>query len=281
VLIGAEHEELRSASSAAAASGVSASDAAFATYAGRFGASVNVDAGLRYERDDRYGASTTGRFGAAWRAWRGGKLRAATGTAYKAPTIDETSGGGFTGPNAHLKPETSREWEVGAAQGLWGGRVRLEVDYFDRDTQDLIEFGFPSYVNAPGRTRARGVELSASASLARFDVSANYTHENQTLLRIPRDEAAVDVSWRASARGALGAALVWTGEKSDINTGPFPATPVTLAAWTRVDLRAAWRLSGQVEIYGRVENAGDARYEELFGYGVPGRTFYAGVRVRM
>ncbi len=34
-----------------------------------------------------------------------------------------------------------------------------------------------------------------------------------------------------------------------------------------------------VELQARMLNVFDARYEEVFGYPAPGRTFYAGVRV--
>ena len=39
------------------------------------------------------------------------------------------------------------------------------------------------------------------------------------------------------------------------------------------------RLSGPVELFGRVSNLFDARYQDVFGYRTEGRGIYAGVRL--
>jgi vitamin B12 transporter len=46
-------------------------------------------------------------------------------------------------------------------------------------------------------------------------------------------------------------------------------------------LRASFALSRRIEVYGRVENLFDERYQTVRTYGTPGRSAYAGVRVRM
>ena len=52
-----------------------------------------------------------------------------------------------------------------------------------------------------------------------------------------------------------------------------------LDPYTKFDLLASYKLNETVTIFGRVENITDARYEEVFNYGVAGRSVFGGVRV--
>jgi vitamin B12 transporter len=54
----------------------------------------------------------------------------------------------------------------------------------------------------------------------------------------------------------------------------------TIDDWTRVDLNAAYEFSDNVEIYGRIENVLDTEYQQVLGYGTPGRSGSIGVRLR-
>jgi vitamin B12 transporter len=47
------------------------------------------------------------------------------------------------------------------------------------------------------------------------------------------------------------------------------------------DLRAAFPVSERFEIYGRIENLFDARYETVLDFNTAGRAAYAGVRMRL
>ena len=45
-----------------------------------------------------------------------------------------------------------------------------------------------------------------------------------------------------------------------------------------VNAAASYKLTPGVEIYGRVENLLDEKYEEVYSYATPGLSAYAGVR---
>ena len=51
-----------------------------------------------------------------------------------------------------------------------------------------------------------------------------------------------------------------------------------MAGYGIVDLTAAWALSPQWELFGRVGNVGDRAYETAAGYNMPGRTLFVGMR---
>ena len=47
-----------------------------------------------------------------------------------------------------------------------------------------------------------------------------------------------------------------------------------------LDVSAAFAITEGVELFGRVQNATDERYEEVLGYAAAERAVYAGVRLR-
>ena len=56
---------------------------------------------------------------------------------------------------------------------------------------------------------------------------------------------------------------------------------MTLDDYLLGGLRLAYRLLPQVEAFARVENGFDADYQDVFGYGQPGRSVHAGLRVAL
>jgi vitamin B12 transporter len=57
-----------------------------------------------------------------------------------------------------------------------------------------------------------------------------------------------------------------------------PANTNRLNGYTLVDLRAAFPVAAGLELFGRVDNLFDERYETARLFGSPGRAAYAGVR---
>ena len=53
-----------------------------------------------------------------------------------------------------------------------------------------------------------------------------------------------------------------------------------LDGYVVTDLRAAFPLTGHVEVYGRIENVFDTRYQTILNYGQPGRGAFGGIRLR-
>src|SRR3546814_19009989 len=52
-----------------------------------------------------------------------------------------------------------------------------------------------------------------------------------------------------------------------------------LGGYVLVDVRASIPVIQGVELYGRIENLFDERYETAFRYGTPGRAAYGGIRL--
>ncbi|MCX7676763.1 MAG: TonB-dependent receptor, partial [Alteraurantiacibacter sp.] len=60
-----------------------------------------------------------------------------------------------------------------------------------------------------------------------------------------------------------------------------PSNSVRLGGHVLLDLRANWAVSPLLELYGRVENAWNERYQTASGYATQGRAAYLGARVRL
>ncbi|MCK5745106.1 MAG: TonB-dependent receptor, partial [Oricola sp.] len=130
-------------------------------------------------------------------------------------------------------------------------------------------------------TRARGVEVEGDIDLTpQLSASAAYTFTDAIdlateaqLLRQPKHQGTAILSYAPTERLSLAATLIVNGREND--------TPAPNDGFVRLDLRAAWALTDQLELYGRVENAADADYQDVSGYGEPGLAAYGGVRVRL
>lgn len=266
-------------------------------------------AGGRLDENSAFGAFRTARLGAAYRITEALRVRASAGTAFKAPSFFENFAQGFTLGNPTLAPEQSRSAEVGVEADL-GRRAQLKLTGFAQRFTDLIQYtgappapGEPNYYNIAA-ANAGGVELEASVTgLFGVDATASYTWTDTRvvdagfssspndnfvtggrLLRRPAHIASLHLARSLGARGTLHLATVHTGEREDRDFSSFPAGIVFLEAYTTVDAGAelvvpeALLRGALVQL--RVDNAIDTEYEAVQGFATPGRTFYAGLKLR-
>ncbi len=257
--------------------------------------------GVRRDEHDAFGGQTLGQAAAAWTLNGGATvLRASFGEGFKAPSLYQlySSYG-----NLALRPEEASSYDFGVEQRVDGDRLVVSATYFSRDTENQIDFAsctsasadplcvlngvrrFGYYENL-ARTTARGVEAAAAARLGQVTLEANYTwtdaendapgaNRGKQLARRPAHQANLTATyvWRFALSTTL--ALRYTGESFD-----NAANTTRLAEYTLLDLRAAYPLSETLELYGRIENLGDERYETTRNYGTAGRGGFLGARAR-
>ncbi len=236
-------------------------------------------------------------------------LRASFGEGFKAPSLFQLlSDFG----NTTLQPESSRSYDIGLVYGgyLGKGDIRAAVTLFRRDSRNLIDFiscfgstaaictnrPFGTYDNI-GRTKAQGIELEASANIDNLSLNAVYSYidnENRsagstnlgnTLARRPKHALTWSVDWFSKGRDNgvigfakglnLGADVRLVGDSFD-----NPANTRRLDGYVLVTARATFPVTERVEIYGRIENALDQRYQTVSFYKTAGRNASFGVRTR-
>jgi vitamin B12 transporter len=264
----------------------------YAEYQGALRETLFVTVGARHDDNDDFGRYTSSRVSAAYvRALATGsslKYRASAGTGFRAPSLYEVAynAGPFAFPPARgaaLAEERSRGYDLGIEYRTVGG-ARLEATYFDQDIEDEIYFdlgGFSGYLQSPGESRSRGVELAASVPLgARVELVANWTNNdaesttNEQRLRRPRNLGNVSVHYR-TADERLRVVAHYRLARDSVDIGG-----VALDDYGVLDVSVAYDVTTLVELFGRMQNATDERYEEVLGYGAAERAVYAGVRMR-
>lgn len=245
---------------------------------------LTTTVGGRVDSYDTFGAETTWRVAPVYDiVATGTRVRGSYGTGFKAPSLFQLYS--IYG-SKDLNPETSQGWDAGVEQDVMDGKLTVGATYFENQFKDMIDYDFvtSTYGNV-SKAEARGVETFVVAKPVKdLSVRASYTYtdtQDKTsgteLLRRPRNKAALDTTYAFTPkfRGTVG--LVYVGEKQDEDFSTFQN--ITLDGYTLVNLYASYDVYKNVTLFGRLENLTDEKYEEVLGYGTPGRAGYGGVKV--
>ena len=258
----------------------------------RFGGGVAV----RHDWNNRFSDDTTVRVNGAARLGGGFGVHASFGTGVANPTFYDQFGffPDFFVGNPNLKPERSRGFDAGL--GWQRGTTRVDLTLYDARLTDEIVATFDSttflsgVANATGRSRRRGVEVSAETRpIDGLRLTATYAYLDATQqqvaaglqvreVRRPRNSGSVTAAY-TSAVFDLAASAAITGARDDTDFARF--VPVRLNAYTLLTLSGAWHVSRRIDLTGRIENAFDTTYQDVFAYRTPGLTAHAGVRLRL
>jgi vitamin B12 transporter len=269
-------------------------------------AALTVTAGARVDDNQQFGTFGTARGGVSWRPVASTRLRLTAGNAYREPSFYENFSTGFVTGNPALRPERTVSVDGGVDQDLWAGRATISVSAFAQCFRDMIDYtgataacGF-SYCNV-AEAMANGLEVegaarvvgnlhgSLGATFLRTEVvepgfdatSAGLYLEGESLIRRPERTVTAGLQYRAQ-RVTVGAIVHAVGERNDKDFTGFPATPVVLPAYERVDLDAAYVLrddgARRASLTARVENATNASYQNVYNFLTPRRTISLGIR---
>jgi outer membrane cobalamin receptor len=235
------------------------------------------------------------------------RLHGSFGTGIRAPNGFELA---FTN-NPHLKPERSISFDSGVEQRFFNSRAVLDLTYFFNRFDDQIVVLGGSLTNLSsfisdnlGNSQAQGLETSFRLQPTRsLQISAEYTlldtsilalagssvvqapfHVGQQLFRRPRHSGACNLTWQRG-RLMLNTGATIRGSVLDLepNLGTFACSLglqclFTNKGYIRADSGFSYRLSPRVELYGRLNNFLNQKYEEAFGFPALPLNFLAGVR---
>ena len=257
-------------------------------------------------------SATTPALGLLYRLAPATSVYANYGRGFETPTFAELAykPGGGTGLNFALEPARSRSEEVGV-KTLIGTNLRLNAALYDVETSDEIVVdsssgGRTTYKNA-GRTRRRGIEVGADASLPHgFDASLAWTVLNTEVLEsytstsgtvsagnalpgVPRATLYGELRWRHVPSGFN--ALLEVQHRSripvdDLNSDYADAYTLANLALGFAQRAGDWRFSEFL----RVENLADTRYvgsvivndgNGRFFEPAPGRNAMIGVQAKL
>jgi len=248
-------------------------------------------AGIRYDHHSQAGDAITYRLAPAFVIRETGtKLRASLATGFKAPSLYQLyAPSTIYGPigNPSLRPEEVRGWDAGVDQSWGDGLVRTSLTYFRNDYENLIDFTFSrGYINI-GRALSRGVEaeaevrplqdLSLSVLLTYLDAKDAVTGER--LLRRPRNTLSLSAHYDFPGRWSASLSYDYAGDRRDVDYSALSAVPVVLPPYSLLNGVLTYLAGPGIQVFARVDNALNARYEMVSGYGTPGASFQMGVRL--
>jgi vitamin B12 transporter len=258
---------------------------------------ASLAAGVRVDDHSRFGTAWTFGANGSFELIENLRLRASYGEGFKAPTLYQLlSDYG----NAALNPERSKSYDAGLEWGAAYGKLHAAVTVFRRDSRNLITFVSCASLNAcatrpfglydnVGLARAQGVEAELGARPTdTLHLQAAYTYletENRTpgnanrgkdLARRPAHALTLSSDWTTPLAGlTLGADLRLVGDSFD-----NASNTRRLDGYALTTVRASFPLTEKVELYGRVENLFDAKYQTVADYNTWGRAAYLGIRAR-
>lgn len=216
------------------------------------------------------------------------KLRASYGSGAKAPGLYQLFSPDYGNPN--LKVETSEGGDVGFDINF--ERITAQFSYFFNKTKNEIVFnstggplGFGGYSQF-GHTRKNGIEAMVQfRPIEGVEIRQSFTYLDVTV--DPRDTG---LFLRDRARPAhIGSTSVTLTAIENLtltararyrsSTDTSAAFGGFVSPYATLDLLASYKVTPQIEVYGRVTNLLDKEYQVSFGKNQLDRAAYGGVRV--
>ncbi|MGL5499898.1 MAG: TonB-dependent receptor domain-containing protein, partial [Plesiomonas shigelloides] len=193
------------------------------------------------------------------------------GTAFKAPTLGQLYGAGYTVGNPDLQPETSRNLEL-----AFSGQVQAlnwRVSAYRNQIDNLIDYDVNQYRNIEAAT-IKGIETEASFSTAAFMHTLSFDYLDPTRSdgkQLPRRAKhnfryALDF---AIANTQIDVAYNYVGKRYDDY-----ANKRELPSYSLWDLAASYPITQSLTARGRIANLFDKKYETAYGYPAAERAYY-------
>ena len=260
-------------------------DSATAIYRLAVGAQ-DLQANLRYDDSNQFGARTTGALAWGWRFVPGWRVTLGAGTAFRPPTFNDLYFPGFSNPE--LRPETSRNLEAGLRWSAHAGEASWQagtVAYRNR-VDDLIVFQCDVSFNClPENVAAatlEGVTFSGDAGWRDTALHASID------LQSPTDDATGHLlPRRARSHGTLSLAQAFGRTHL---TAEFVASSARfddaenlrrMGGYGIVNLALEWTLDARTTLFLRGDNVFDKDYELAADFATGGARVFGGVRWRL
>jgi vitamin B12 transporter len=252
-----------------------------------------LTAGIRLDSHSQSGRSATYRIAPAFFIKETStKLKATLGTGFKSPSLYQLyAPANIWGPigNENLNPEEATSWDVGIEQDLLNGKVHLGGTYFSSRFDNLIDYdytqGYINIANASSKGAEFLLEFSPRQDLVFF---ASYSHiiaKNQDtgdlLLRRPKHKFTASVNVRFLEKGHFNLSLIHIGKRDDQEWIDWISTRAEMDPYTLVNAACSYDIHAAIQVFLRLDNVLDQRYELIKGYGTPGFSIFGGFKIQL
>ena len=267
-------------------------------YRGFFDSGLDVQAGLRRDDFDSFEDFTSWNLGLSWQVpGQDLRLHASAGRGLvKASYYQLFADDAYTLGNPGLRPERNAGFDIGVEAQLLDGRATLDLTWFQERMEDEITYvddaapgGRASYVNQPGKSPRKGVEVAVKIQATdALDLGLSYTYldaknpDGSVETRRPRHELGLRATHAFhDGRGIVTADLRHVRGNYDQQLWedlPYPIRE--LPAHTVVNVAGGYDINDNLRATARVVNLFDKDHMDAWGYASQGRTAYVGVEAR-
>lgn len=245
-----------------------------------------ITPGIRVDDHELFGTKTTYKVSAACLIGQTStRLKANWGTGFKSPTLYQLYNAAYG--NTNLKPEESRSYDLGFEQSFFKDKVCFDFTYFHNDFKSLIDWVMTDPMTWAGhyynvdKAMTNGYEVGAMVRpLESLAFGANYTYTGTrdkstgfTLARRPANQSNFDVDWGFLPGANLNFGMNYVGSRRDSDYNA-----VKDKAYALFRMAASYDLMKNIQVFARIENLFDKNYQEVYGYGTLGRSYYAGFK---
>ncbi|HGN1707755.1 TPA: TonB-dependent vitamin B12 receptor BtuB [Providencia rettgeri] len=248
---------------------------------------VVAEAAVRSDHHSEFNWYTTWQSGLSWEFYEGYKLVGSYSTAYKAPNLTQlyaysSSVYGTTIGNPNLKPEESKQWEIGI-EGTTGP-LFWQLNAYHNDIDNLIasyksDKSITSYENI-GEAEIKGVEWVGEFDTGVLHHQLTYQYvdprnkkTDKVLERRAKQQVKYQLDW-AIDKVDMGLTYQYIGSRYDNDYSEWPSRPVKLGGVSLWDLTAAYPITSHLTIRGKIANMFDKDYETAYGYRTAGREYF-------
>jgi vitamin B12 transporter len=248
------------------------------------GVGLRAQMGVRVDKPDGESAVTSPRVRVEYAFPESVRLAGSWGKAFKLPSI-YALGHPLVG-NPDLVPERGESYELELSQSLADGKIFWSATWFEGEFRNAIDFdsGPPPMLVNRNRVDSRGVELAGRYSTSdawAFDASVTNVESRIAstggeLRNRPEWRGGIGAHWTPWTALRLSASATYVGESFDSS---IPTGDVTLDAYTRIDVSAAWQVSEKFQTYVALDNLTDEKYEQFVGFESRGFMPRAGVKL--
>ncbi len=244
-----------------------------------FNKRLALNIGGRIDDHEAFGTHFTYKIGAAYFLPFNLKFKANLATGFRAPSLFNLYDPQYGNPN--LNPEKSTGGDVGFEQDLMANKLRWSLVWFNTHYKERIGFNYATwhYYNSGG-ANATGIEFVFDFKpFFWLGLSGNYTYtEGQEgghgrLALVPYHQIGLRVHFK------------WQPFTANVYYKYASRRPAYdfshyMPDYSRVDLTLSYEANKYLNLFLRIENLFDVKYEWAAGYRAPGLALMAGIKVK-
>lgn len=233
---------------------------------------LTLEANTRFDKHDKYDEYVTWGIGTSYQINEIYRISSAYNTAFKAPSFYDLS----TAPD--LEPETSKNIDFGLSAEY--ALVSVNLSLYKNQVDNLIIYynakpkGYSANVDAD--IKGAELELLFDTGVVSHTLIAEYKdHEDTEGQQLAR-RAKQNYKWIGNVSLGdldLNLSYIYTGKRSDLPSAPGVETAY-LDPYSLWSVAAAYWVTSDLAVRGRVENLLDEEYETAGGYKPAERSYY-------